>query len=75
AALGVNEILVHTYDIAQGLGVSWLPPELLVDALLARLFPDAPAGDPVQILLWSTGRAELDGQPGVSSWKAKAAIE
>jgi Mycothiol maleylpyruvate isomerase N-terminal domain len=74
AALGVNETLVHTHDITQGLGISWRPPESLCAAVLARLFPDAPAGDPVQVLLWSNGRADLDGRPRVTSWVAKAAI-
>jgi hypothetical protein len=46
AALGVNETLMHTYDITQGLGISWHPPESLCRAVLTRLFPDAPAGDP-----------------------------
>jgi hypothetical protein len=41
---------------------------------LARLFPDAPAGDPVQVLLWSTGRADLDDRPRVASWVMNAAI-
>ncbi|MDV3223025.1 maleylpyruvate isomerase N-terminal domain-containing protein [Intrasporangium sp.] len=75
AAMGVTEILVHTHDIAQGLGVSWLPPESLCAAVLARLFPDAPDGDPVQVLLWSTGRAELEGRQRVTSWVLKAAID
>jgi hypothetical protein len=75
AALGVNEVLVHTYDITQGLGVSWLPPESLCAAVLARLFPDAPEGDPAQVLLWCTGRAELDDLPRVTSWIPKAAID
>jgi hypothetical protein len=75
AALGVNETLIHTYDIAQGLGIDWLPPEALCAAVLARVFPEAPDGDPVQVLLWSTGRAELDGRPRVSSWVGKAAID
>jgi hypothetical protein len=73
AALGVNETLVHTYDIARGLGLSWLPPATLCAAVLARLFPDAPDGDPAQVLLWCTGRAELDDRPRVTSWVAKAA--
>lgn len=73
AALGVNETLVHTYDISQGLGIDWCPPPALCAAVLARLFPDAPAGDPVQVLLWSTGRADLDGRPRVTSWIVKAA--
>ena len=75
AALGVNEILIHTYDIAQGLGINWLPPEPVCSAVLARLFPDAPEGDPVQTLLWSTGRAELKDRPRVTSWVLKAAID
>lgn len=75
AALGVNETLVHTFDIAAGLGIAWSPPEAPCKAVLARLFPDAPAGDPVRVLLWSTGRADLPGQPRVTSWILKAAIE
>lgn len=75
AALGVNETLIHTYDIAQGLEIDWLPPEALCAAVLARVFPEAPDGDPVQVLLWSTGRAELDGRPRVGSWVVKAAID
>jgi hypothetical protein len=75
AALGVNETLMHTHDITQGLGISWRPPESLCRAVLSRLFPDAPAGDPAQVLLWSTGRADLPGHPRVISWIMKAAIE
>lgn len=75
AALGVNEILVHTYDITQGLGIGWRPPGSLCAGVLARLFPDAPDGDPVQVLLWSTGRAELDGRPRVTSWIPRAALD
>jgi hypothetical protein len=75
AAMGVNETLVHTYDITPGLGIAWRPPESLCTAVLARLFPHAPAGDPVQALLWSTGRADFDGRPRVTSWVVKAAIE
>src|SRR3954470_21584822 len=29
AALGVNETLMHTHDIAEGLGIGWRPPESL----------------------------------------------
>jgi hypothetical protein len=75
AALAVNETLVHTYDITQGLGIGWLPPESLCAAVLARLFPDAPEGDPVQVLLWSTGRAELEDRPRVTSWIPRAAVD
>ncbi|HET8659450.1 MAG TPA: maleylpyruvate isomerase N-terminal domain-containing protein [Micromonosporaceae bacterium] len=75
AALGANETLVHTYDITEGLGIGWHPPEPLCRAVLARVFPGAPAGDPVQVLLWSTGRVELPGHPRVTSWITKAAID
>ncbi|MEU4622614.1 maleylpyruvate isomerase N-terminal domain-containing protein [Actinoplanes sp. NPDC023801] len=73
AALGVNEILVHTWDIAQGLGLSWTPPPDLCAAVLARLFPDAPSGDPVQALLWCTGRIALPDRRRLTDWKLKAA--
>ncbi len=74
AALGVNETLVHTYDITEGLGIRWHPPESLCSAVLTRLFPHAPAGDPVQVLLWSTGRTHLPGRPRLTSWVLKAAV-
>jgi hypothetical protein len=74
AAMGVAETLLHTYDITQGLGVPWLPPAPLRAGVLCRLLPDAPHGDPVQILLWSTGRAELDSYPRVASWVWRAAV-
>ena len=49
--MGVAETLLHTYDITQGLGVPWLPPKPLRRVVLCHLLPDAPLGDPVQILL------------------------
>jgi hypothetical protein len=49
--------------------------EPLCAAVLARLFPDAPDGDPVQVLLWATGRTEFDDRPRVTSWVMKAAID
>lgn len=75
AALGVTEILMHTHDITQGLEISWRPPPALCAAVLIRLFPGAPAGDPAQVLLWSTGRADLPGHPHVTSWTMKAAVD
>lgn len=73
AAMGVAEILLHTHDITQGLGVDWSLPEALCAAVIDRLIPDAPAGEPAQVLLWYTGRAELDGQPHQTSWGWHAA--
>lgn len=74
AAMGVAEVLLHTFDITQGLGVSWLPPAPLCEVVLRRLFPDAPPGDPVQVPLWCTGRGELDGRARRTSWVWEAAV-
>lgn len=70
AAMGLVEILVHTHDAAEGLGVAWDPPADLCDRALTRLFPDAPADtDPWRALLWCTGRADLPGHPRRTSWR------
>lgn len=70
AAMGVVETLVHTHDVAEGLGLAWSPPAGLCARALGRLFPDAPGGpDPWLALLWATGRAELPGRPRLSSWR------
>ncbi|HVX47727.1 MAG TPA: maleylpyruvate isomerase N-terminal domain-containing protein [Mycobacteriales bacterium] len=74
AALGVNETLVHTYDMAQGLELPWSPPADLCAAVLARLFPQAPQGDPARVLLWCTGRARLGERAPVTSWTPRAAL-
>jgi hypothetical protein len=73
AALGVNEVVVHTVDICRGLGVEWAPPASLCAGVLRRLFPDVPPGDPVPALLWATGRGDLPGRPHRSSWIPRAA--
>ncbi|MGC5362660.1 VOC family protein [Streptomyces sp. DT24] len=87
AAMGIVETLLHTDDIAQGLGIGWTPPDALCDRVLARLFPDAPKGEAGghgdeagsggtgaasvrwTVLRWATGRADLPGQPRVTSWR------
>jgi len=74
AALGVNEMLVHTYDITSGLGVSWAAPAALCSAVVDRLFPDSPAGEPFAVLLWCTGRAPLGDRPRRESWTLRAAL-
>ncbi|MFJ3846867.1 maleylpyruvate isomerase N-terminal domain-containing protein [Streptomyces albidoflavus] len=73
AAMGVAEILLHTHDITRGLGVDWLPSAPLCAAVLDRLFPDAPPGEPVRVLLWCTGRGDLNDLPRQTSWTWKAA--
>jgi uncharacterized protein (TIGR03083 family) len=74
AALGMDELLMHGWDIAQGLGLPWRPPAELSAVVLRRLFPDPPPGDPTDALLWCTGRVALPGHPRRTSWVLKAAL-
>ncbi|MEU7102647.1 hypothetical protein AB0A66_30545 [Streptomyces longwoodensis] len=70
AAMGIVETVVHTYDLAQGLGLPWNPPADLCARVLARLFPDAPTTtEPWATLLWATGRADLPGRPRPTMWR------
>ncbi|MEY9486433.1 hypothetical protein RKD26_002227 [Streptomyces calvus] len=70
AAMGIVETLVHTHDLAEGLGLGWEPPAGLCSRVLTRLFPDAPSTtDPWPTLLWATGRAELPGHPRLTTWR------
>jgi hypothetical protein len=80
AAMGVVETLVHTYDVATALEVSWAPDPGLCGRALTRLFPDAPTDTdrwptllwPTLLwptLLWATGRASLADRPRLESWR------
>ncbi|MER5753258.1 maleylpyruvate isomerase N-terminal domain-containing protein [Streptomyces sp. NPDC002088] len=70
AAMGIVETLVHAYDLAQGLGLAWNPPEDLCSRVLARLFPQASgATEPWPTLLWATGRGDLPGHPRLNTWR------
>jgi len=70
AAMGVVETLVHTHDLAEGLGLAWDPPADLCSRVLTRLFPDAPEDSaPWPTLLWATGSAELPGHPRLTTWR------
>ncbi|MFC8131295.1 DinB family protein [Streptomyces sp. NPDC057302] len=76
AAMGVVETLVHTYDLADGLGLgkgpdsAWSPPADVCARVLHRLFPDVPSGhEPWPTLLWATGRGELPGHDRRASWR------
>jgi hypothetical protein len=76
AAMAVNEILMHTWDIAQGLRLPWTPPADLAARVLSRLFPavpSVPGQDAGRTLLWATGRIALPGHPRRESWVVKAA--
>ncbi|MFG2997984.1 maleylpyruvate isomerase N-terminal domain-containing protein [Streptomyces sp. NPDC048340] len=74
AAMGVAELLLHTYDISQGLALPWLPPPDLAAQVLDRLFPDSPPGPAPQVLLWSAGRLALPDRPRRTSWSWRAAV-
>jgi hypothetical protein len=74
AAMGVAETLLHNVDITRGLALPWTPPADLCAAVLARLFPQAPAGEPVAVLLWSTGRGDLPGRDRLTHWVWNAAL-
>ncbi|RKE23271.1 hypothetical protein [Streptomyces sp. TLI_171] len=70
AAMGVVETLVHTHDVATGLGLPWTPPADLCARVLHRLFPDAPTGAaPWPTLLHATGRADLPARPRPTTWR------
>ncbi|MDG9719230.1 GNAT family N-acetyltransferase [Streptomyces sp. DH24] len=70
AAMGVAEVLLHTHDVAQGLGLAYEPPAELGEFVLRRIFPHVrPGADPWRTLLWATGRADLDGREPVTEWR------
>ena len=73
AAMGMGEVLVHTFDIATGLGVDWRPPDVLAALVVERLLPEPPPGAAGDVLLWATGRTPLGDRPPASSWVWKAA--
>ncbi|WP_091091762.1 maleylpyruvate isomerase N-terminal domain-containing protein [Micromonospora nigra] len=73
AAMGVAETLLHTDDIVRGLGVPWRIPPQLAAVVVARLFPDAPAGPAPEVLRWLTGRGTMPGRPRRTSWTWRAA--
>ncbi|MGV9286679.1 GNAT family N-acetyltransferase [Streptomyces sp. NPDC003719] len=70
AAMGVTEVLVHTHDIAEGLGLAYEPPAGLCEDVLTRIFPQVqPGSDPWRTLLWATGRGELPGRAPLTEWR------
>jgi hypothetical protein len=70
AAMACDELLVHTADVAAGLGRPFVPSEEIAEATLRRLFPWAPEDtDPWTTLLWANGRADLPGQERQVGWR------
>ncbi|MET9411453.1 GNAT family N-acetyltransferase [Streptomyces sp. NPDC002935] len=71
AAMGVAEVLLHTHDIAEGLGLPYRPPSELCTWVLTRIFPHVrPEPDaPWSTLLWATGRGDLPGRAPLTEWR------
>jgi RimJ/RimL family protein N-acetyltransferase len=70
AAMGVAEVLLHTHDVARGLGLAYEPPAELSAFVLRRIFPHVRPGlDHWSTLLWATGRAELPDRERVTEWR------
>jgi hypothetical protein len=70
AAMGCDEMLVHTADAARGLGLPFTPTPGISEATVRRLFPWAPTGaDPWHTLLWANGRADLPGEERQTGWR------
>ena len=69
AAMACDELLVHTYDAALGLGRRFSPDPGLAGRVLARLFPwHDPGDDPWRTLLWANDRIDLPGRPRQHGW-------
>ncbi len=69
AAMGILEMVVHTYDVTEAFGLDWLPADELCAPVVERLFPNAPTGHaPAETLLWCTGRIDLPGLPRRRDW-------
>ncbi|MGY1498849.1 GNAT family N-acetyltransferase [Streptomyces sp. QTS52] len=69
AAMGIAEVLLHTHDMAEGLGLPYEAPAHLAEFVLTRIFPHVqPGPDHWQNLLWATGRADLPGRARLTEW-------
>nr|WP_107439832.1 GNAT family N-acetyltransferase [Streptomyces sp. NRRL F-5065] len=70
AAMGVAEVLAHTSDMAEGLGLGYEPPAELCAYVLTLIFPHVRPGEaPWPTLLWATGRGELPGRARLTEWR------
>jgi hypothetical protein len=70
AAMGSLEVLVHTFDVCQGLGLDWVPPDDLAAPVVQRLFPEVPIQDGAgSTLLWATGRIGTAERPRRTDWR------
>ena len=64
AAIACDELLIHTWDIGRGFGRVFAAPDAPLEAVIDRLFPWAPKGNPAwERFLWCNGRAALSDRP------------
>ena len=70
-ALGIAEVILHTHDIAAGLGLAYEPAADVCERVLSRLSrdPQARSESPWSVLLWATGRGDLPGREPVKRWR------
>jgi len=73
AAMGVVEVSVHTYDLAKGFGISFVPNNVAAQFAIERLFSGTTEypnfSTHGELLLWLAGRIELSGTPRRQGWK------
>jgi hypothetical protein len=70
AAMGCDEMLLHTDDVARAFGVPFVPDDVLAERTLRRLFPWAPSEtDAWETLRWANGRAPLGDRPRLARWR------
>ncbi|CAB4817825.1 MAG: hypothetical protein F2761_00050 [Actinobacteria bacterium] len=73
AAMGVIEISVHTYDLAKGFGIEFLPNNMAAKFAIDRLFSGTTEyplhASHGELLLWLAGRIELSGHSRRQNWK------
>jgi hypothetical protein len=67
-AMAIDELLIHTYDIATGLEIAFVPDPTAVLHVLNRLFPWWPRdAAPWDALLWANGRQALPDEANLGS--------
>jgi hypothetical protein len=73
AAMGVVEVSIHTYDLAKGFGIDFMPNSDAAKFAIDRIFSgttEYPAHQSQgELLLWLAGRTELSGVPRRQGWK------
>jgi hypothetical protein len=73
AAMGVIEVSVHTYDLAKGFGIDFIPNNSAAEFAINRVFSGTVTypnyNSSGELLLWLAGRTELSGTARRSGWK------